>query len=251
MNELNCPYCGRRITGRISTCPSCGRELPRNMLSSYGADTAQPQTAWYDMPPEGAQIVPPAEEERIIEHPVTIEELKLYCRQKGMPLIKMRFFIGVNYQEPRAFGIYRDGNTFIVYKNKDNGQRAIRYSGPNEAFAVNELFQKLLDECHLRGIYLDGRPQAAELSPAEQESMRLARLEQQRKKRVKTAVFLVAIAAILILLIMYNRSRHGYYRIDNTLYYRDGGTWYIYDGGWGRYYGTPYDYDDYYLGYSY
>lgn len=85
--------------------------------------------------------------------PRTIEELREFCRAKEMPLEKMRFFIGENYQEPRAFGIFRSGNNFIVYKNKSDGTRAVRYQGSDEAYAVGELYDKLLDECHMRGIY--------------------------------------------------------------------------------------------------
>ncbi len=64
----------------------------------------------------------------------------------------MRFFIGENYREPRAFGICRDNGEWIVYKNKDDGNRFIRYRGLDEEVAVEEIFGKLLDECHLRGI---------------------------------------------------------------------------------------------------
>ena len=63
-----------------------------------------------------------------------------------MPLLRMRFFVGEDFKEPKAFGIYQDGDDFVVYKNKANGQRAVRYRGPDEAYAVSELFQKLLEE---------------------------------------------------------------------------------------------------------
>ncbi|MBR1454171.1 MAG: APC family permease, partial [Lachnospiraceae bacterium] len=58
----------------------------------------------------------------------------------------------------KAFGIYQaeDGN-FVVYKNKANGQRAIRYNGPDEAYAVKELFLKLQDETELRKVKYGGR----------------------------------------------------------------------------------------------
>ena len=83
--------------------------------------------------------------------PQTIEELKAFCAEKGMPLEKMRFFIGENIQEPKAFGIYRDENDrFVVYKNKADGSRAVRYSGPDEAYAVRELYLKLKSEVDLR-----------------------------------------------------------------------------------------------------
>ena len=35
---------------------------------------------------------------------------------------------------------------FIVYKNKADGTRAVRYKGTDEAYAVNELYLKLKDE---------------------------------------------------------------------------------------------------------
>ena len=41
-----------------------------------------------------------------------------YCAERGMPLLKMRFFIGEDYRNPKAFGIYRDGKHVVVYKNK-------------------------------------------------------------------------------------------------------------------------------------
>ena len=87
--------------------------------------------------------------------PKTIQELQEFCDSKGMPLEKMRFFIGKDFREPCAFGIYKDGSWYVVYKNKDNGSRAVRYHGPDEAYAVKEIYLKLLDECHNRGIYPD------------------------------------------------------------------------------------------------
>ena len=53
--------------------------------------------------------------------------------------------IGENYTSPMAFGIYKDDVTghFVVYKNKPDGQRAVRYEGKDEAYAVNELYQKI------------------------------------------------------------------------------------------------------------
>ena len=59
----------------------------------------------------------------------------------------MRFFIGVDYKKPKAFGIYQDGDgNFVVYKNKADGSRAIRYKGTDEAYAVHELYLKMQSE---------------------------------------------------------------------------------------------------------
>ena len=125
-----CAYCGSTVRSDEPNCPNCGAAN-----ENFVADT--PRTVFL---------------------PRTIEELKEYCAERGMPLLRMRFFIGEDYREPKAFGIYRDGNNVVVYKNKADGSRAIRYRGPDEEHAVNELFQKLLDECHNRGIYPDGAP---------------------------------------------------------------------------------------------
>lgn len=56
------------------------------------------------------------------------------------------FLLASIVNETKAFGIYQDGDQFIVYKNKANGERAIRYQGTDEAYAVNELYLKLKSE---------------------------------------------------------------------------------------------------------
>jgi hypothetical protein len=125
-----CPFCDGVVRSDEKTCPHCGA------VNRYFVE---------DTP-------------RTVIQPKTIEELQEYCAERGMPLLRMRFFIGEDYREPKAFGIYRDGRDVIVYKNKSDGSRAVRYRGPDEAHGVNELFQKLLSECHNRGIYPDGKP---------------------------------------------------------------------------------------------
>lgn len=78
----------------------------------------------------------------------SIEELKQKCAEKNMPLEKMRFFIGENRKEPKCFGVYQDENTgnWVVYKNKADGTRAVRYEGPDEARAAQEIWNKIGDE---------------------------------------------------------------------------------------------------------
>lgn len=83
--------------------------------------------------------------------PRTIDELAQWYRDRNLPPYETtRFFIGINYTGKRAFGIYQEGDTFVVYKNKDDGTRSIRYQGPDEAYAVNELFLKLKSEIAAR-----------------------------------------------------------------------------------------------------
>ena len=156
-----CPHCGALVLPQEKFCAQCGgpldveapeQEAPEQEATASEADS----TIRLEMPAQAAPA--PA----IPTRPQTIEALKAYCAANGMPLERMRFFIGQDYRQPRAFGIYRDGDQFVVYKNKGDGSRAVRYHGPDEAYAVNELFQKLLDECHLRGIYPDGKPELTE-----------------------------------------------------------------------------------------
>ncbi|MBQ8954581.1 MAG: hypothetical protein IJ048_10735, partial [Clostridia bacterium] len=82
----------------------------------------------------------------------SVEELLQRAAERGMPLEKMRFFINENRQEPRCFGIYHDdeADRWIVYKNKADGSRAVRYAGPDEAYAAQEIWAKINSEIELR-----------------------------------------------------------------------------------------------------
>lgn len=116
--KITCNFCGTAFNDTQELCPHCGAP--------------------------NAGIVRTANEQ-----PITIEQLKKWYEDRGLPPAETtRFFIGVDYKQPRAFGIYKDENTGVctVYKNKDNGERAIRYEGTDEAYAVNELYQRLKQE---------------------------------------------------------------------------------------------------------
>ena len=109
-------YCGGYISETDEVCPNCGAVNEQ-----------------YKRVGEGV--------------PQTIEELKAWYTAHNLPPEEVtRFFIGKDYKEPKAFGIYQDGERFIVYKNKADGSRAIRYEGGDEAYAVNELYLKLKEE---------------------------------------------------------------------------------------------------------
>lgn len=114
--EIKCEFCGAYINDTDATCPNCGA------VNEHHKRTAD-------------------------HTPQTIEELKQWYEDRHLPPYDVtRFYIGVNYQSPKAFGIYEDNGKFIVYKNKADGSRAIRYQGTDEAYAVNELYLKLKSE---------------------------------------------------------------------------------------------------------
>ena len=82
-----------------------------------------------------------------IDEPRTIEELRAWFKERGYEPARTRFFVGVDFRAPKAFGIYQDAlGDYIVYKNKADGTRVIRYQGEDEAFAVHELYQRFQEE---------------------------------------------------------------------------------------------------------
>ena len=116
MAKVKCEYCGSFIEDTEETCSVCG--AVNDLHHRVARDTPQ-----------------------------TIEELQSWYKARKLPPEETtRFFIGRNILEPRAFGIYEDNGTFIVYKNKADGSRAVRYQGTDEAYAVNEIYLKLKEE---------------------------------------------------------------------------------------------------------
>ncbi|MCQ2535224.1 MAG: zinc ribbon domain-containing protein [Clostridia bacterium] len=115
--KINCRYCGALIDSSDERCPSCGAVNTDYIRTATG-------------------------------QPTTIRELEDWYRARNLPPYETtRFFIGQNRSDPRCFGIYQDANgDFVVYKNKADGSRAVRYSGKDEKFAVNEFYQRLKDE---------------------------------------------------------------------------------------------------------
>ena len=192
MMKIQCDYCGNTYEDTQPNCPSCG--APNQ---SHNDNDVKPRT---------------------------IQELKKWYADRKLPPPEItRFFIGVNYRLPRAFGIYKDDNgDFIVYKNKADGSRAIRYKGKDEQYAVNELWLKLKDEI------------------VHQKSLNSRRTTSSHNHRVytRTASNRTIITMMIIWLVLavaatsfnkYSHRNDGYYKYDNAYYYNDANTWYIYD----------------------
>ena len=180
-----CAHCGEPLAKRDKVCPRCGAEVE--------TDTT----------------------------PKTIYELRQYCARRNMPLAAMRFFLGEDCKEPRAFGIYQDDDgDFVVYKNKADGVRAIRYRGPDEAQAVKEIYDKLLSEIEIRKQKKRAvsRPRSA------------APVQPKRRKSPLLAFFLTAGLVIVISVgaLFFALSAHpsrGYYRYDGGYYYSQDRDW--------------------------
>lgn len=214
MADYTCEYCGQPIADGAEKCPHCGAAAP------------------------GAAEKPAAN-----KIPATIEELRAFCAAHRMPLEKMRFFIGEDYRGARAYGIYKDADgCCVVYKNKADGSRAVRYRGTDEKRAVRELYEKLKSETELRRG--GSRPQARTVSRSAPYS---APEEPQRRgvaDVLRGAWKPIVIALAIVVLFKWGTSgpSRGYYRYQNNAYYYRNNDWYFYNSGvsgWERAYDVP------------
>ena len=184
--KVRCEYCNNLIDDGEEKCPGCGAINKDYKRSGIGV-------------------------------PTTIDELKQWYNERGLPpYITTRFFIGIDYKEPKAFGIYKDDKTgkFIVYKNKDTGERAIRYEGTDEKYAVNELYLKLKDEIAMRK-----NANSKVNYKSDKKSSTLA----------KTIAFVFLGFFALAIITSINTPSNGYYNINGDNYYKHGSSWYIYE----------------------
>ena len=211
--KIKCDYCGNTYEDTLEKCPSCGAPNPSHQN-------------------EGK--------------PKTIEDLKKWYKDRNLPAPEVtRFFIGEDYKEPKAFGIYRnEDGEYIVYKNKADGSRAIRYQGKDEQYAVNELYQKLKDE----------------IVHQKNSSSGSTRTNSKKKSVFKYLYegFLILFCVLFISTFIsdFVKGRHnGYYGYNGQTYYSYNDDWYYFsDDDWHE---VPYNdpapqtissnYDDYYM----
>ena len=258
MAKKTCPACGAPVSPGDDFCRYCGAVLPRNQAA---AQTAV-QTA------AAAQSEQP---KRRVQTPQTIEELLAFCERHELPLAKMRFFIGLDYPGAKAYGIFRDKNgDFVVYKNKADGSRAVRYRGPDEAYAVNELFQKLKEEAASQrarkaGAKTAGYPasSAHESNPYNYSGGTTSLPRQSKRKTNKLLIVLIAAAAAITIgrtAAAINHTQQpsaGYYHYNGNYYYYQNDDWYLYNdfGGWYPIYTIDDELtsnsEEYYTSYSY
>ncbi len=255
MPQVKCEFCGAYIEETDEKCPNCG-----------GVN---------------------ANFKRIVDNtPKTIDELKdWYMARKLPPESVTRFFIGRDVKEARAFGIYRDGSNFVVYKNKNDGSRAIRYKGTDEAYAVNEIYLKLKSEILkqksrsiARGKFPKGKDDAFTLNSL---PLLIAAFVSvgassfflppwlfglmallfvvgliifRNRLKIFLIVALVAILSSSVTYIIGYKAAHmydGYYQHGDTYYYTQGSDVYYYaDDDW-YYYDTYDDFTSEYPDYSY
>ena len=201
----------------------------------------------------------------------SIQDILDIAEKHSIPLERMRFFIGVNCQEEKCFGIYYDNYTekYIVYKNKNNGERVIRYQGVNEAEAAQIIMDKIVEETNIREKDKDWWEHQQNLATSSDYVKEYNKEIKNRNKQsidfstimngaATTSIILCIIAFVVLLLASlprftyqlykdYQQSspRTGYYLDDNNYYYFNKGVWYFWnDFEWKKYDGTI-DYNNY------
>lgn len=258
--KIRCEYCEQYIDDTDEVCPHCGAVNPSASRAASGV-------------------------------PRTIEELKAFAARHNLPLAKMRVFLGEDYTGARAYGIYRDESSgeFVVYKNKSDGSRAIRYRGRDEAYAVGELYQKMKSEVATQKSRLAASGSTSRGSSAFTDAERRRDLERRFGigqgggtssgsqalgilnwlltwiGRIVVVFFGIMFAlSILGGIVTYFVGRHasglpagGYYRYEDTTYYPWRGDWYYWDDTYDDWYetdppsGFTDHYDDYFVSDSY
>ena len=200
--KVKCDYCGGAIDETMKHCPNCGAALS-------GANRTSE------------------------EQPKTIEELQAWYVGHHLPPEHItRFFIGKNITEPKAFGIYKNSNgDCVVYKNKSTGERAIRYQGADEAYAVNELYQRLKAEIVDQKAYINARRPTSTQQPL---------ISSKPKKKRGCAFAILFVFIIGALMAIFDKSApNGYYNYQGKDYYHQGSSWYYYDAYTDDWYESP------------
>ncbi len=155
--------------------------------------------------------------------PQTIEELKLWYAEHNLPPEETtRFFIGKDIKEPKAFGVYFDekSGNYTVYKNKSTGERAVRYEGKDEAYAVNELYLKLKEE-------IQNQKQINLLRQTPSTQPVTYHYTPKKKNRLLSVlsnigIILLSIAIVPILIMLIGSAvsyNPGYYEVNHSLLY--------------------------------
>lgn len=194
--KVKCDFCGGMIEDTEQICPNCGAVNSHTSRVTDGI-------------------------------PKTIDELRAFCESKKLPLEQMRFFIGEDYRGAKAFGIFRDSDgNYVVYKNKADGTRAERYRGPDEAHAVNEIYEKMKSEVAIRRNKNSGSSYSSSGNQPKKGIKPLL-------KKLAYPVTLVAVVGGIIGLSTFWAAKtpnRGYYRYNDRYYYCQGGSdWYYFD----------------------
>ena len=109
-------------------------------------------------------------------------------------------------------------------KNKSDATRAVRYRGKDEAYAVNEIYQKLRSEVQ------NQRSRAPAKRNTGPDKSRGQKKKQDPRKRIFLTILIIfVVICIATYLNEGNNAKRGYYRYGSDYYYYQNDSWYLYD----------------------
>ena len=232
--DRKCEFCEKYYDDILDSCPYCGCANPRAKKEIVSA-TGDEGTITLTDENAGAGLV------ETPEIPETLEQLQAYFDRLGLSSEKTRFFVGVDYKKPKAFGIYRDQyGKVTLYKNKANGERAVRYEGYDEAFAVRELYDRFQAEVENQISHRLGAQSGQRRNMSrERQAFEKGRVTTFLEKRPYVFPLIIVLVIALVFFLTSHR-KNGYYRYGSDYYYSLSGDWYEYSGsGWSRAYSVP------------
>jgi hypothetical protein len=158
----------------------------------------------------------------------------------------MRVHLGEDYRGARAYGIYQaEDGSFVVYKNKSDGSRAVRYQGSDEAYAVNELFLKMKEQIALqparRAAVLGGTRRAFTPSPDSTPPAEPPSWKAVVKKNAWKYLLILLICTVIWYAVKHRGPSKGYYRYGGDYYYYQSSNWYHYNSGSSQWYPVTVD----------
>ena len=214
--KVKCQYCGYTYEMEEDKCPGCGAPNESSVAGTH-----------------------------IVKDPVTIEELQEWYQKRGLPPEDVtRFFIGKDYKGAKAFGIYRDTATgnVVVYKNKADGSRAVRYNGPDEAVAVREILLKLKETISQQKSANRNRQNQGNTGRSGGSYDGSSGRSRKKSKKgfhfsdvIGLSLFLFVMAGIFA---MSKSPSRGYYTYHDNTYYNLSDNWYMYDAETNDWYRT-------------
>lgn len=197
----------------------------------------------------------------------SLEEINNIIGYFQIPIFDVcRFAIGFDCKESKCFGIYYDQylGEYVVYKNKADGSRAIRYQGPDEQMACQIIWDKFIEEVKNRPAFARKfLPDYVPNTTSRSNNYRSNSSYGSTNRRGISAsslingigIFLACAILVFVFCFLLSQPSRGYYLYDDEVYYYNDGSWYYYDDyydTWDYYYDDDYEFlEDYYYGTSY
>lgn len=192
-------------------CPLCGAPVaPVEEPAPEPAAPAQPETT-----------------------PRTVEELMALCASHDVPPVSQRFFIGADEKDTPGYGLFLDEfGDYVFYHNHSSGDRAIRYKGRDEGYAVEEMYRRM------KAAHLFYRPVARQENSSRSvhhhthSSQSRHRRQQIRRRRWAIAIAAVVVLCCVAAVVLRWRAlqpKDGYYHYQGRYYYLQHRQWYAYD----------------------